>query len=78
MAEAVTATCRNCGRPLDEHNRRIRFKLPEPMSAIPKEERDERTWGNDILMHVKDLHEEWPHESVLAAIAPYEGSKDAV
>ena len=55
MSEASQATCPNCGRPLDEHDRHIRFKLPEPVLAIPKEEREPRTWGNDVLMQVQQL-----------------------
>lgn len=55
MAQAGEQVCPNCGRSLDEHNRHIRFKLPEPVLEIPKEEREERTWGNDVLMAVKDL-----------------------
>src|SRR5215216_4619924 len=52
---AMKETCLHCGRPLDEHDRHIRFKLPEPVLDIPKEERQPRTWGNDVLMQVKDL-----------------------
>src|SRR5262249_33558932 len=51
-------TCLTCGRPLDdgrEHGRHIRFKLPEPVLDIPKEERPARTWGNDVVMMVRDL-----------------------
>ena len=55
MAEAREATCPSCGRPLDEHDRHIRFKLPEPVLAIPEEEREPRTWGNDVLMQVREL-----------------------
>lgn len=40
---------------MDEHNRHVRFKLPEPVLEIPKEERPARTWGNDVLMAVRDL-----------------------
>jgi len=47
--------CPNCGRPREEHNRHIRFKLPEPVLAIPEEDRKAITWGNDVLMAVKDL-----------------------
>jgi hypothetical protein len=50
--------CPNCGRPLDEHHehdRHIRCKLPEPVLSIPQEDREARTWGNDVLMQVRDL-----------------------
>ena len=55
MTDAPRATCPNCGRPLDEHDRHIRFKLPEPVLAIPPEEREPQTWGNDVLMQVQKL-----------------------
>ena len=51
----MTTPCPNCGRPMDEHNRHIRLKLPEPVLSIPAEERAAVTWGNDVLMQVKDL-----------------------
>ncbi|HJU91461.1 MAG TPA: DUF2199 domain-containing protein [Pyrinomonadaceae bacterium] len=47
--------CPHCGRPREEHNRHIRFKLPEPVLSIPEEDREAVTWGNDVLMEVKDL-----------------------
>lgn len=54
----MKAICPNCGRPLDAHShydRHTRFKLPEPVLAIPEEDRAAVTWGNDVLMAVKDL-----------------------
>ena len=51
----MKAICPSCGRPLDEHNRHIRFGVPEPVLSIPKEERAALTWGNDVLMQVKGL-----------------------
>ena len=54
----MTKHCPTCGRVLDEtheHDRHIRFKLPEPVLDIPEDERPERTWGNDVLMAVRDL-----------------------
>ena len=53
--DVMDATCPTCGRPLDEHDRHIRFKLPEPVLDIPAEEREAITWGNDVVMMVKDL-----------------------
>jgi hypothetical protein len=44
--------CSICGRPLEEHDRHVRFVLPEPVLAVPAEERQARTWGNDVLMQV--------------------------
>lgn len=47
--------CPTCGRPRDEHNRHLRFKLPQPVLDAPEEERDARTWGNDVLMQVQGV-----------------------
>lgn len=47
--------CPNCGRPLDEHNRHIRFGVPEPVLSIPEKERPALTWGNDVLMRVEGI-----------------------
>lgn len=51
----MTAFCPTCGRLLDEHNRHIRFKVPEPVLSIPEEERPALTWGNDVLMRVEGV-----------------------
>lgn len=51
----MTKVCPSCGRPLDEHDRHICFKLPEPVLDVPKEERAAITWGNDVLMAVKEI-----------------------
>lgn len=48
-------SCPNCGRPLDEHNRHIRFGVPEPVLSIPEKERPALTWGNDVLMRVEGI-----------------------
>lgn len=47
--------CPTCGRPLDEHNRHLRFKLPQPVLEVPEHERASRTWGNDVLMQVQGV-----------------------
>lgn len=47
--------CPTCGRPLDEHKRHLRFRLPEPVLEVPESERGDRTWGNDVLMQVRDV-----------------------
>ena len=49
------ARCHTCGRLLDEHQRHLRFRLPEPVLAVPANERADRTWGNDVLMEVRDV-----------------------
>jgi hypothetical protein len=51
----MTASCPTCGRPLDEHDRDIRFGVPEPVLSIPEEERAALTWGNDVLMRVEGI-----------------------
>jgi hypothetical protein len=48
-------TCPKCGRPLDDHNRHLRFTWPDPVLSVPESERHSRTWGNDVLMQVKDV-----------------------
>jgi hypothetical protein len=39
-------TCPTCGRPLDEHDRHVRLRLPDPVLAVPESERGE-TWGGE-------------------------------
>ena len=51
----TAALCPSCGRPLDDHNRHIRFGVPEPVLDVPESERAARTWGNDVLMQVRDV-----------------------
>lgn len=50
-----STVCVQCGRPTEEHDRHRRFVLPEPVLAVPEHERAARTWGNDVLMAVRDL-----------------------
>ncbi|HEY7138869.1 MAG TPA: DUF2199 domain-containing protein [Methylomirabilota bacterium] len=47
--------CPTCGRLLDEHRRHLRFRLPQPVLEVPEGERAERTWGNDVLMQVREV-----------------------
>jgi hypothetical protein len=47
-----SAACPSCGRSLDAHNQHVRFLLPEPVLAIPVEERVARTWQTDVMMQV--------------------------
>jgi hypothetical protein len=51
----LLAVCAHCGRPTEEHNRHLRFVLPEPVLVVPVEDRAARTWGNDVLMMVRDV-----------------------
>ena len=50
-----TASCPLCGRPTDEHNRHLRFRLPEPVLDVPDAEREQRTWGSDVLLQVQGV-----------------------
>jgi hypothetical protein len=46
-------TCPECGRPLDDHDRHVRLRLPDPVLAIPEPERADRIWGGDTLLQVQ-------------------------
>ena len=54
-ASVSHAKCAQCGRPTDEHDRHLRFVLPEPVLSIPEHDRAANTWGNDVLMSVRDV-----------------------
>jgi hypothetical protein len=47
--------CPICDRPLDDHNRQLRFRLPQAVLGVPEPERVARTWGNDVLMQVEGV-----------------------
>ena len=51
----TSAACPTCGRLLDEHNRHLRFKVPEPVLTVPEQDRPALTWGNDVLMQVQGV-----------------------
>lgn len=51
----MARVCPNCGAPLSDHDRNVRFGLPDPALGIPHDERVDRFWGNDVLLAVKDL-----------------------
>lgn len=50
-------SCSECGRPLDDHDRHLRFRLPQPvLDALPDgDERASKTWGNDVLTQVRGV-----------------------
>src|SRR5688500_10080476 len=48
-------SCPLCGRPTDSHNRHERFKLPDPVLALPDDEREARTWRTEVMMQVDGL-----------------------
>jgi hypothetical protein len=40
---------------LDVHNQHVRFLLPEPVLAIPAEQRAARTWETEVMMQVEGV-----------------------
>ena len=46
--------CSLCGRPLDTHERDLRFKLPDPIFAIPEQQR-ELSWGGDAFVAARGI-----------------------
>ena len=54
--EAPTASiCPDCGRPIAEHDRHVRFALPDPVLEIPPADRADRTWGKDPIIQVQGV-----------------------
>lgn len=51
----MPGACSSCGRSLDMHNRDVRLVLPDPVLAVPADERAARTWGNDPLLQVQGV-----------------------
>lgn len=51
----MAGTCPTCGDELSDHDRNLRFYLPEPALAVPESERAARFWGDDILLAVEDV-----------------------
>ncbi|MFD6162015.1 DUF2199 domain-containing protein [Nocardia sp. NPDC060256] len=53
--------CPTCGDSLDRHNRHIRFRMPDPVLALPDRERTPGTWMNgstpneSMMMQVSGL-----------------------
>lgn len=56
-----TDRCPECGRPLDAHDREIRFRLPEPVLRLPRQERTPGTWMSEddpnraVMMQVPEV-----------------------
>ena len=52
--------CLTCGRPLDEHDRHFRFRLPDPVLELPEREQTPGTWmshsdaNESVMMQVPD------------------------
>jgi hypothetical protein len=41
------STCAMCGRPVDAHDRHVRFRLPDPVLHLPDQERSEGIWKSE-------------------------------
>lgn len=54
-APRPAAACPTCGRALDAHDQHVRFGLPDPVLAIPVEERAARTWETEVMMQVEGV-----------------------
>jgi hypothetical protein len=54
-------TCPSCGRPLDLHDRHVRFTLPDPLLNRPEKEAAAGTWMShatvreSVMMQVPDV-----------------------
>lgn len=54
------SACARCGRPIDTHDRHVRFRLPDPVLLLPDQDRREGTWKSDadpnsaVMMQVPD------------------------
>lgn len=40
----ASSVCETCGRPVDEHERDIRYTLPDPVLDLPDRERTDGSW----------------------------------
>jgi hypothetical protein len=47
-------TCSLCGRPLDVHDRDVRFALPDPIFELP-EERRELSWSGEAMVAARGI-----------------------
>lgn len=47
--------CGTCGRPLNEHDRHVRYSLPDPVWEIPEPEREGRMRGGNELLQVEGV-----------------------
>ena len=48
-------TCPTCGRPLDDHDKHVRFQLPDAVVWMPEKERRARTWETEVHMQVEGV-----------------------
>jgi hypothetical protein len=58
---AESPTCPTCERPLDRHNRNIRFRLPDPVQETIEQERAPGAWMShvdataSVMMQIPDV-----------------------
>src|SRR5918998_447852 len=58
VGRVTDARCPLCGGPVHEHDRHMRFRLPDPVLALPDRDRTDGTWmsGSDanesVMMQV--------------------------
>ena len=56
----TTQTCGSCGRPLDSHNRHVRFTFPDPVLAASEQQR-RKAWQSEpdanraVMMQVPEV-----------------------
>jgi hypothetical protein len=55
LSDGGASGCPTCGRDLDDHDRHVRFRVPDPVLAVPEHERPARTWETDALMQVEGV-----------------------
>lgn len=54
-------SCKRCGRSVDEHDRDVRYRLPEPVLLLPEQDLTDGVWKSDddpdaaVMMLVPDL-----------------------
>ena len=59
--DSDTGDCQTCGRPLDRHNRNIRFRLPDPVQETIEQENAPGAWMShadpqtSVMMQVPDV-----------------------
>ncbi|MGV9773343.1 DUF2199 domain-containing protein [Streptosporangium sp. NPDC003464] len=44
-----------CGSPLDEYDRQVRFRLPDPVLDLDPADLEARRWGSDVMMAVEGV-----------------------
>ena len=56
-----SSVCAQCGRPVDSHNRHVRFRLPEPVHSMEHQERAPGVWmshddpNESVMMQVPNV-----------------------